>query len=206
MRSAPTFWISPVSRNRSSSPCIRSVISPISSRKMVPLSAISSLPGLSRYAPVKLPFTCPNSSDSSRVSGMPAQLTGTNPTAARVLAAWMARATTSLPEPLSPVISTLASERATRSTSALRSEITVLVPINWTFPICLIVSPAPRPLGPPDADFRRPPLLQTRHRTLGPEAKPGYRVGVHRLRASPGPRNRVRRLGRKVRTGLIYRE
>ena len=34
--SAPTFWNSPVSRNRSSRPCIRSVISPISSRKMVP--------------------------------------------------------------------------------------------------------------------------------------------------------------------------
>lgn len=36
---------------------MRRVISPISSRRIVPLSEISSLPGLSRYAPVKLPFT-----------------------------------------------------------------------------------------------------------------------------------------------------
>ena len=35
-RSAPTFCSSPVSRNRSSSPCMRSVISPISSRNIVP--------------------------------------------------------------------------------------------------------------------------------------------------------------------------
>ena len=33
---APTFCNSPVSRNRSSRPCIRSVISPISSRNTVP--------------------------------------------------------------------------------------------------------------------------------------------------------------------------
>ena len=37
------------------------------------------------------------------------------------LLAPMARATTSLPDPLSPVMSTLASERATRTNSALRS-------------------------------------------------------------------------------------
>ena len=43
---------------------------------MVPLSDISSFPGLSRYAPVKLPLTWPNSSDSRSVSGIPAQLTG----------------------------------------------------------------------------------------------------------------------------------
>ena len=55
---------------------MRSVISPISSRNTVPRCAVSSLPGLSRYAPVKLPFTWPNSSDSSSVSGRPAQLTG----------------------------------------------------------------------------------------------------------------------------------
>ena len=41
-------------------------------------SAFSSMPGLSRYAPVKLPFTWPNSSDSSSVSGRPAQLTVMN--------------------------------------------------------------------------------------------------------------------------------
>ena len=49
---------------------------------------------------------------------------------ARGLAALMARATTSLPTPLSPVMRTLASERATRSTSAFSSEIDGLVPIS----------------------------------------------------------------------------
>ena len=62
---------------------MRSVISPTSSRNAVPMCAISSLPGLSRYAPVKLPFTWPNSSDSSRVSGSPAQFTGANTFVAR---------------------------------------------------------------------------------------------------------------------------
>ena len=47
---------------------------------------------------MKLPFTWPNSSDSSSVSGMPAQLTGTKAASARALAASMARATTSLPD------------------------------------------------------------------------------------------------------------
>src|SRR5262245_22822557 len=55
---------------------MRGVISPISSRKIVPPAGISSFPSLSRYAPVKLPFTWPNNSDSSSVSGIPAQLTG----------------------------------------------------------------------------------------------------------------------------------
>ncbi len=66
---------------------MRSVISPISSMKIVPSSATSSLPGLSRYAPVKLPRTWPNSSDSRSVSGMPAQLTATNGRPARLLSA-----------------------------------------------------------------------------------------------------------------------
>src|SRR5579871_4183645 len=51
----------------------------------------------------------------------------------------MARATTSLPEPLSPVISTLASDRATRSTSAFSSVMAGLVPISCTLEVCLVV-------------------------------------------------------------------
>ena len=61
---------------------------------------------------------------------MPAQLTGTNGALARGLSAKIARATISLPTPLSPVISTLASDRATRSTSAVKSAIDGLVPIR----------------------------------------------------------------------------
>ena len=54
--------------------------------------------------PVKLPLTWPNSSDSSSVSGRPAQLTATNGRCPRGLCAWTALATSSLPTPLSPVI------------------------------------------------------------------------------------------------------
>ena len=99
---------------------MRRLISPISSRKIVPPSASSSLPALSRYAPVKLPRTWPNISDSSRVSVTPAQFTATNGPRARGLPAWMASAMSSLPTPLSPVISTFASARATRWTSCRR--------------------------------------------------------------------------------------
>ncbi len=53
-------------------------------------------------APVKAPFSWPNSSDSSRVSVRAAQETATNGPSARGLSAWMARASTSLPLPDSP--------------------------------------------------------------------------------------------------------
>ena len=59
--------------------------SPISSRKSVPLPAISNLPLVSQTASVKAPLTWPKSSLSSRLSGMPPQLTGTNGLQARRL-------------------------------------------------------------------------------------------------------------------------
>jgi hypothetical protein len=55
-------------------------------------------------------FSWPNSSLSSRFSGMAAQLTFTSGPAARGLQAWMTSARTSLPTPLSPVIRTRLSE------------------------------------------------------------------------------------------------
>src|SRR5689334_866217 len=67
---------------------------------------------------------------------MPAQLTGTNGSDARALAAQIARATVSLPDPLSPVINTLASDRAIRSISAFSSAMAGLDPIIWTEPFC----------------------------------------------------------------------
>ena len=79
----------------------------------VPFSACSNLPGLSRYAPVKAPRWWPNSSDSSNSSGRAAQLTFRNWFMARDDAAWIARATTSLPTPLSPVNRTVAFVTAT---------------------------------------------------------------------------------------------
>ena len=47
----------------------------ISSRKIVPLLASSNLPSLRFTAPVKAPFSWPNSSDSSRADGMAPQFT-----------------------------------------------------------------------------------------------------------------------------------
>jgi len=56
---------------------------------------------------VKAPFSWPNSSDSTSVSGIAATLTATKAWPRRSLRAWIARATSSLPVPLSPVISTV---------------------------------------------------------------------------------------------------
>ncbi len=66
-------------------------------------------------APVKAPFTWPNSSDSIRSFGSAAQLIFTIGPSTRVLFACTALAASSLPVPLSPTMSTLASEEATDS-------------------------------------------------------------------------------------------
>ncbi len=52
-------------------------ISDISSRKIIPPSAWTKSPFLFAKAPVKAPFSKPNSSLSRRVAGMAAQLIGT---------------------------------------------------------------------------------------------------------------------------------
>ena len=92
---------------RSSFACMASGISPISSRKMVPPCASSKRPLRWPTAPVNAPFSWPNSSLSSSVSGRAAQLTATNGLPRRGDASWMARATSSLPVPVSPKISTV---------------------------------------------------------------------------------------------------
>ena len=73
----------------------------------MPPWASSNLPRRRAWAPVNAPFSWPNSSDSTSVSGMAATLTATNGWPARSLRWWIARATSSLPVPLSPVISTV---------------------------------------------------------------------------------------------------
>ena len=62
------------SSTRSSLDCMRRSISPISSSRSEPPPASSNLPFLAVTAPVKAPFSWPNSSDSSRLSGMAVQL------------------------------------------------------------------------------------------------------------------------------------
>ena len=62
---------------------------------------------------MKAPRSCPNSSVSSRVSGIAAQATLMSGCVCLPLSWWMARATSSLPVPVSPWISTVASLGAT---------------------------------------------------------------------------------------------
>ena len=84
----------------------------------MPRSASSNAPLRIRSAPVNAPFSWPNSSDSMSDSAMAEQLTGTNGPSRRPERAWSARATSSLPVPVSPRIVTAASEAPTRSTSS----------------------------------------------------------------------------------------
>ena len=107
---------------------MRGLVSPISSMKTVPRCATSKSPGRSRYAPVKLPRTCPNNSVSSSVSASAAQLTVTRRACPRELAACIRFATTSLPTPLSPVSSTFASHRAASSMARRTVSTTGLTP------------------------------------------------------------------------------
>ena len=90
--------------------------SPTSSRKMVPPSASSKRPARRSSAPVKAPFSCPNSSEAINVGGMAAQFTLTNARDARCERLWIARATSSFPVPVSPVMSTVESVGATCAT------------------------------------------------------------------------------------------
>ena len=87
-------------------------MSPTSSRKSVPPSACSNLPARSANAPVKDPFMWPNSSLSISSDGIAAQLTSTKACSRRGEASCSARATSSLPVPFSPVMSTRAARRA----------------------------------------------------------------------------------------------
>ena len=104
--SDPTRWISCDSSTRSSFTWPDSGSSPISSRKMVPPSALSNFPFRSPVAPVNAPFRCPNSSDSSRLSGIAPQLTEMYGLSALAPFAWITFAISSLPVPLSPSMST----------------------------------------------------------------------------------------------------
>ena len=72
-RSITRSWMA-----RRSLACSRTSISETSSSSSVPPLASSNLPMRRPTAPVKEPFSWPNNSDSSRFSGMAAQLTVMN--------------------------------------------------------------------------------------------------------------------------------
>ncbi len=109
----PTLWMMPPWRKRSNLTWRLTGNSPISSRKSVPLWAYCNFPCTVALAPVNAPRSWPKNSDSRRFSGMAPQLIGINGPFLRKLASWMARATSSLPVPLSPVIKIGTSETAT---------------------------------------------------------------------------------------------
>ena len=73
-------------------------------------------PSCCRTAPVNDPFSWPNSADSTSSAGMAARFTGMNGPSARPDSRWIIRASSSLPVPLSPRISTVASSPATLRT------------------------------------------------------------------------------------------
>src|SRR4051812_3346821 len=87
------------------------------SKKRVPPAAASRRPTLAAWASVKAPFSWPNSSDSSRSSGMAGQSTFTKGAPLRPPRSCSRRATRSLPVPLSPCNSTGLRVSARRSTS-----------------------------------------------------------------------------------------
>ena len=112
----PTRRISPTSSTRSSFACRSTDISPISSRKMLPPLAYSNRPSFSRVAFVNAPCMCPKSSPSIIESGSALALTGTK-RPRRDESLWTPWATSSLPVPDSPRMSTGSSLAATRATS-----------------------------------------------------------------------------------------
>src|SRR5450756_1105066 len=121
-------------RTRNSLTCTIGVISAISSRNSVPRSATSISPFLLTAAPVKAPRTWPNSSDSSSVSGSAPQLSATNGRSRRGELKWMARATSSLPVPESPVTRIVLVVEATVSIRRNTATIASLRPMmlqNW---------------------------------------------------------------------------
>ena len=119
---------------RSSFAWVSSLISAISSRKIVPPPAASNRPISRRTAPVNAPRSWPNSSLSNRVSGREAQLTARNGAALRPLIEWTLRAITSFPVPLSPVRRMVLSLLATRGRIRLISRIAACSPRIGTAP------------------------------------------------------------------------
>ncbi len=94
----------------------------------MPPSASSKRPVLRACAPVNAPFSCPKSSLSINPAGSVPQSTLTKTDLRRPLALWMARATSSFPVPVSPLISTVESVGATLSTAWNTCFIVLLAP------------------------------------------------------------------------------
>ena len=98
----------------------------------MPPSASAKKPCRAWSAPEKAPFSWPKSSLSARFSGMALMLSARYGPLARPERPWMVRASTSLPVPLSPSMSTGTSDGAMRSAMETISFIAWLLPtIPW---------------------------------------------------------------------------
>ncbi len=126
----PTGWISPLSRARKRRAWISTGVSPISSSRSVPPSAWRKKPPRAASAPVKAPLAAPKSSAAARLGGIAAMLTATWGPWRRGLAWWMARATNSLPLPVSPRSRSGTGNTATRRISRRNATIGALEPSN----------------------------------------------------------------------------
>ena len=125
-------------RARTILPWVSTGMSDTSSSSSVPPCARSSTPARRGLATESLPASTPNSSSSKRAGLSVAQLSTTNGPSARRDRLWIIRATTSLPEPAAPLISTREPVGDTRSTLAR----------NWTMawlsPVSVVSGPARR--------------------------------------------------------------
>ena len=121
-------------KTRRSFDCVLRLMSPISSRNIVPLFASSNLANLLSVAPVNAPFSCPKSSLSINVSGTAAQFIIMRGSFLRLLRLWISLATSSLPLPLSPWISTVTSVVPTFSILSNTSFIASLWPMISPMP------------------------------------------------------------------------
>ena len=96
----------------------------------MPPSASSNRPSRRSAAPVNAPFSCPNSSLSSKLSGNAPTLTAMKGLFRRGPSTASARATSSLPLPLSPSISTVLLTGAICSTFTITSRNGSLSPMS----------------------------------------------------------------------------
>ena len=128
----PTGSTSLSCKTRNIFDCICKGISPISSKKSVPLLANRNFPGFPFFLePVKAPSSYPNNSDSSKFSGIEAQFTLIKGPSLYLLNEWMALVNTSFPTPLSPVIKIDAEVCAARLAMFLACVNFSLFPMTW---------------------------------------------------------------------------
>ena len=153
---------------------------PISSRKRVPPEAVSKRPILLSLAPVKEPFSCPNSSLSKRLSEIEAMSRPMKTLSDRLDWRCRARATSSFPVPFSPRIRTLASVAATLRTRSRTTRIAGLSPT---------ISPDLWSISE-----RKLPLLGPQLPDFGPRSpeRQRHREGAEQLLVLPGLEDEVR--------------